>query len=211
MNKKSDVFGPTPSAPILRIIRPFQAFAANQASGGILLLLCTIAALVWANSALAGSYAALWHTNVTVSVAGRALSHDLHFWVNDLLMVIFLFVAGLQIKREVLVGELASVRQAALPIVAAIGGVIVPALLYSVLNAGGAGAPGWGGVPMATDIAFALGVMALLGSRVPLGLKIFLTALAIVDDIAAVLVIAVFYTEQVSWAALGLAGVCLLV
>jgi NhaA family Na+:H+ antiporter len=208
MNRQSDVFGTIPTAPIIRIIRPFQAFAENKTSGGILLLLCTVAALVWANSPWAESYAALWHTNFTVSLAGRTLSHDLHFWVNDLLMVIFFFVVGLEIKREILVGELASVRQAALPIVAAVGGVVVPALFYSFLNARGPGAPGWG-VPMATDIAFALGVMALLGTRVPLGLKVFLTALAIVDDIAAVLVIAVFYTEEVSWVAMGVAAACL--
>ena len=197
-----------PKAPIIRIIRPFQAFAENKTAGGILLLLCTIAALAWANSPWGASYSALWHTNFTVSIAGRALSHDLHFWVNDLLMVIFFFVVGLEIKREILVGELASFRHATLPIAAAAGGVVVPALLYSALNAGGPGASGWG-VPMATDIAFALGVMALLGDRVPLGLKVFLTALAIVDDIAAVLVIAVFYTAQISWNALALAGLCL--
>lgn len=192
--------------PIVRITRPFQAFAENETSGGILLLLCTVAALVWANSPWADAYAALWHTNFTVSLAGRALSHELHFWVNDLLMVVFFFVVGLEIKREILVGELSSVRQATLPIAAALGGVVVPALLYTALNAGGPGAKGWG-VPMATDIAFALGVMALLGSRVPTGLKVFLTALAIVDDIAAVLVIAVFYTATISWGALALAGI----
>ncbi len=184
-------------APNVKILRPFLVFAANKASGGILLLVCTVAALIWANSPWAFSYTALWHTNFTVSLAGSGLSHDLHFWVNDLLMVVFFFSVGLEIKREVLVGELASVRQAGLPIVAALGGVIVPALLYATLNAGGPGAPGWG-IPMATDIAFALGVMALLGDRVPLGLKVFLTALAIVDDIAAVLVIAVFYTAHIA-------------
>jgi NhaA family Na+:H+ antiporter len=195
-----------PPAPKISIFRPFLAFAAHKTSGGILLLLCTVIALIWANSPWAASYKDLWHTNLTVSLAGRVLSHDLHFWVNDLLMVVFFFVVGLEIKREVLVGELASFRQAALPILAALGGVVVPALLYSALNAGGKGAPGWG-IPMATDIAFALGVMALLGERVPLGLKVFLTALAIVDDIAAVLVIAVFYTAELDWGALGLGAV----
>ncbi len=195
----------TPPAPPVSLFRPFLEFAANKTSGGILLLFCTVVALVWANSPWAGSYQAVWHTNLTVSLAGRALNHDLHFWVNDLFMAVFFFVVGLEIKREVLVGELASVRQAALPILAALGGVVVPALLYAVLNAGGAGAPGWG-IPMATDIAFALGVMALLGERVPLGLKVFLTALAIVDDIAAVLVIAVFYTAGIAWGSLGLAA-----
>jgi Na+:H+ antiporter, NhaA family len=129
MNSRSDVFGTIPSAPVFRIIRPFQAFAENKTSGGILLLLCTVAALAWANSPWAESYTALWHTNFTVSFGGRTLSRDLHFWVNDLLMVIFFFVVGLEIKREVLVGELASMRQAALPIVAAVGGVVVPALI----------------------------------------------------------------------------------
>jgi NhaA family Na+:H+ antiporter len=196
--------------PIVRIIKPFQTFAANEASGGIVLLLSTAAALIWANSPWSASYTAFWHTNITISLGAKALSHDLHFWVNDLLMVIFFFFVGLEIKREVLVGELASPRQAALPIIAAFGGVVVPAIIYSVLNAGTAGARGWG-VPMATDIAFALGVMALLGSRIPVGLKVFLTALAIADDMAAVLVIAVFYTEQISGLALGAAALCLAV
>lgn len=210
MKETLDGLPPISSAPIIRITRPFQAFAANKTSGGVLLLACTVGALVWANSPWAASYSALWHTNLTISLAGRALSHDLHFWVNDLLMAVFFFLVGLEIKREVLVGELASVRQAALPIAAALGGVVVPALLYSVLNAGGPGAPGWG-IPMATDIAFALGVMTMLGRRVPAGLKVFVTALAIVDDIAAVLVIAVFYTAQIAWDALGGAAVCLVI
>ena len=208
MNTSADALGRTPSAPIVRILRPFQAFAENKTAGGILLLVCTIAALLWANSDWSESYYALWHTNFTISLGAWTLSHDLHFWVNDLLMVVFFFVVGLEIKREVLVGELASVQQAALPIAAAAGGVVVPASLYILFNAGGPGSSGWG-VPMATDIAFALGVLTLLGNRVPLGLKVFLTALAIVDDIAAVLVIALFYTEQIAWNALGAGAVCL--
>jgi Na+:H+ antiporter, NhaA family len=195
--------------PIVKLVRPFQDFAARETSGGILLLLCTVAALVWANSPWAQSYEALWHTPFGIRLGEFELRRELHFWVNDALMAVFFFVVGLEIKREMLVGELASPRQATLPIVAALGGVVVPALLYSALNASGPAAAGWG-IPMATDIAFAIGVMALLGDRIPLGLKVFLTALAIVDDIAAVLVIAVFYTANLVWGAVALGGVCLL-
>jgi NhaA family Na+:H+ antiporter len=170
----------------------------------------TIVALVWANSPWAQHYTDLWHTSLTVGLGKFNLSRNLHFWVNDALMAVFFFVVGLEIKRQLLVGELASRRQAALPIAAAIGGVVVPALIYTALNADGPGSRGWA-IPMATDIAFALGVMALLGDRIPLGLKVFLTALAIVDDIAAVLVIAVFYTAGFSWGGLGLGAFCLLV
>ena len=190
-------------------MRPFQEFAGRETSGGILLLLCTLIALVWANSPWSQQYTDLWHTQFSVGLSGFRLSHELHFWVNDALMAVFFFVVGLEIKRQLLAGELASPRQAALPILAALGGVVVPALLYSVLNANGPGARGWG-IPMATDIAFAIGVMALLGNRIPLGLKVFLTALAIVDDIAAVLVIAVFYTADLAWGALAIAAFCLL-
>jgi NhaA family Na+:H+ antiporter len=199
----------TPPRPIERLARPFQSFAGRETSGGIVLLLATFTALAWANSPLADSYFDLWHTPASVSFGGFTLSHDLHFWVNDALMALFFLVVGLEIKRELLVGELASPRQAALPIVAALGGVVAPALIYLGLNTGGPGARGWG-IPMATDIAFAIGVMALLGSRVPTGLKVFLIALAIVDDIAAVLVIAVFYTAQIESRSLALAGVCLI-
>jgi len=201
---------PNPAPPILRILGPFQNFAANKASGGILLLVCTVFALVWANSAGGETYTAFWHTKFAIGVADFTLQEDLHFWVNDLLMAVFFLMVGLEIKREMLVGELASPRHAALPIAAALGGVVVPALIYALLNRGGPGSPGWG-IPMATDIAFALGVLTLLGDRVPLSLKVFLTALAIVDDIAAVAVIAVFYTATISWSALGMAALCLAV
>lgn len=192
------------------LVRPFQEFFARESSGGVLLLACTVAALLWANSPWAHLYTALWHTPFQIGLGSHELNKELHFWVNDALMAVFFFVVGLEIKRELLVGELASARQAALPILAALGGVVVPAILYSTLNAGGPGSRGWG-IPMATDIAFAIGVMALLGRRIPLGLKVFLTALAIVDDIAAVLVIAVFYTSDLSWGALAAAAFCLLV
>jgi NhaA family Na+:H+ antiporter len=190
-----------PHPPIRRVLRPFREFARVEASGGIVLLAATSIALLWANSPWAPSYAALWHTPLTVGAGDVGLSMDLHHWINDGLMALFFFVVGLEIKREVLVGELADPRKAALPIAAAVGGMVVPALLYVAVNAGGPGARGWG-VPMATDIAFALGVLALLGRRAPLALKVFLTALAIVDDIGAVLVIALFYTAAIAWPAL---------
>ncbi len=187
------------------IVRPFQEFAKLEASGGILLIGCTVAALIWANSPWASSYFHLWHTDLTFGFAGARLSEPLHFWINDGLMALFFLLVGLEIKRETLVGELASFRKAALPIAAALGGMIVPAGLYVLFNHAGPGASGWG-IPMATDIAFALGVLALLGDRVPTPLKVFLAALAIADDIGAVLVIAFFYTEQISWISLGVGG-----
>ncbi|HSE83789.1 MAG TPA: Na+/H+ antiporter NhaA [Thermodesulfobacteriota bacterium] len=181
-----------------QMLYPFQEFTKLEASGGILLLLCTVAALVWANSPWSDSYFNLWHTKLTIGIGSFMLSKNLLHWINDGLMAMFFFVVGLEIKREFLVGELASPKQAALPIAAALGGMIVPAIFYLALNAGKAGASGWG-IPMATDIAFALGVLALLGKRVPVALKVFLTSLAIVDDIGAVLVIAFFYTSKISW------------
>jgi NhaA family Na+:H+ antiporter len=191
-----------------RLVKPFQEFASLEASGGLLLIGCTLAALIWANSPWAASYSSLWHTKLTVGFAGRQLSEELHFWINDGLMAVFFLVVGLEIKREVIVGELASLRKAALPLVAAVGGMLVPASIYFFLNRTGPGAAGWG-VPMATDIAFALGVLALLGDRVPTSLKVFLAALAIADDIGAVLVIGFFYTAEISWVALTIAGLFL--
>jgi Na+:H+ antiporter, NhaA family len=194
-------------APIDAILEPFRQFAHAQAAGGIVLIACTVLALAWANSPWRGAYDALWHTELTVGVGRLVLSKGLAHWINDGLMAIFFFVVGLEIKREVLAGELASPRQAALPIAAALGGMAVPAAFYAAVNTGGPGAPGWG-IPMATDIAFALGILSLLGPRAPLPLKIFLAALAIVDDIGAVLVIALFYNAGISWPALGAAALC---
>lgn len=196
--------------PIERLLEPIQEFFHKEASSGILLLIATVIALIWANSPLAASYSALWQTRFTIGVGDAGLSKPLLLWINDGLMAIFFFLVGLEIKREILVGELSSVKRSALPIAAALGGIILPATIYLMLNAGTEGASGWG-IPMATDIAFAIGLLALLGDRVPLGLKIFLTALAIIDDIAAVLVIAIFYTADISLSSIyGAAGVMVL-
>jgi NhaA family Na+:H+ antiporter len=193
------------ATPVERLVRTFQEFARLEASGGVLLIGCMVAAIAWANSSWSASYFHLWHTDPTFGFAGNFLSKPLHFWINDGLMALFFLLVGLEIKRETLVGELASFRKAALPIAAALGGMIVPAIFYFLFNRGGPGAAGWG-IPMATDIAFALGVLALLGDRAPTSLKVFLAALAIADDIGAVLVIALFYTEQISWISLGVGG-----
>ncbi|HIG75795.1 MAG TPA: Na+/H+ antiporter NhaA [Bacteroidetes bacterium] len=188
------------------LVSAFQDFFRTEAAGGILLLFCAVVAFVWANSPFAGAYADLFGTYVTVGFGAFEISKPLLLWVNDGLMALFFFVVGLEIKREVLVGELSSPRKAALSLVAALGGAALPALIFVAVN-GAMGTPermaGWG-VPMATDIAFALGVLALLGSRAPLALKVFLTALAIADDLLAVVVIAVFYTAELKLAMLGL-------
>ncbi|MDE2930851.1 MAG: Na+/H+ antiporter NhaA [Chloroflexota bacterium] len=194
-----------------RVLGLFQEFAHAQASSGIVLLACVIVALVWANSPFGSSYYDLWHLHLAVKFGNvewlnEAFDRPLEYWINDGLMAIFFFVVGLEIKREVIAGELASPRKAMLPIMAAIGGMVVPAAIFLWFNLGGPGQRGWG-IPMATDIAFTLGVMAVLGSRVPTPIKVFLTALAIVDDIGAVLVIAIFYTSEISLTALGIAAV----
>jgi len=193
--------------PLQRIVGPLEEFMKLEAAGGIVLLACAGVALIWANSPWSAGYDALWHTHARVGIAGFALDKSLLHWINDGLMVVFFFVVGLEIKREVLVGELATPRKAALPVLAALGGMAVPAGIYALANAGGPWAHGWG-IPMATDIAFALGILALLGPRVPVGVRVFLTALAIADDIGAVLVIALFYSHDLDWTALAVgAGV----
>ncbi len=176
--------------------------------GGILLMVATVTALVVANSPWADEVNAFWHQTLSISLGKLALAKPLELWINDGLMAIFFFAVGLELKREIVYGELRSVRQAAVPILAAIGGMAVPALLYFGLTAGGPGARGWG-IPMATDIAFALGVLSLLGSRVPVSLRVFLATLAVVDDLGAVLVIAIFYTDGISFGMLGIAGLLL--
>ncbi len=194
-----------PEPPIEKLIRPFKEFTRAEASSGILLIICTVIALVWANTGFSESYFSLWHTKISVGVESFKLDYSLHHWINDGLMAVFFFVVGLEIKREFLVGELSTARQAILPVAAAFGGMVFPALIYIIFNAGGNGESGWG-IPMATDIAFVIGLMALLGSNVPVNLKIFITALAIADDIGAVLVIAFFYTAQLSFTALAIAA-----
>lgn len=171
-------------------------FFESEAASGIALMASAAVALVWANAA-PDSYASLWRVRVTIGVTPLALSKPLLLWINDGLMAVFFFLVGLEIKRELLAGELASMRRAVLPVVAAVGGMLGPAAIYSALNAGGPGARGWG-IPMATDIAFALGALALLGNRVASSLRVFLAAVAIADDLGAVAVIAVFYTADLS-------------
>jgi len=197
-------------APLIeRVLSPLHRFFSASAAGGLVLLGCTVVALAIANSPWADSYHHLWEAPVTIGAAGFGLTLSLHAWVNDGLMAVFFFLVGLEIKRETMVGELATRRSATLPVAAAIGGMLVPALLYVLVNRGGPGASGWG-VPMATDIAFALGILALVGDRVPTSLRVFLAALAIADDLGAVLVIALFYTNAIDWTALAAAGVALL-
>ncbi len=197
-------------APIDVLTSPFTRFAQMEASGGILLLAATVIALVWANSPWEHSYHAIWETEVTLGYGHSFLTWSRHLWVNDGLMSIFFFLVGLEIKRELLIGELSSFQHAAFPFSAAIGGCVLPALLYLAINRGTPVASGWG-VPMATDIAFALGVLTLLGDRVPVSLKLFVAALAIVDDIVAVLVIAFCYTAHLNFGylILGLLGLAL--
>jgi NhaA family Na+:H+ antiporter len=186
------------------VLSPVQEFMHQSAAGGIVLMLATIIALVLANSPLRQGYEDFLHLYLGFTAGSFSLKLSLLHWINDGLMALFFLLVGLEIKREIIVGELSDARAALLPIVAAFGGALVPALIYFLINAGGAGVRGWA-VPMATDIAFTLGVVALLGRRVPLSLKIFLTAVAIADDLIAVLVIALFYTNQVNFSALGLA------
>jgi len=188
-----------------KVATPFEHFIHAQTTTGLMLMLMTIVALILANSPLSETYSHFFHTYIEFNVGSWELKHTLHHWINDCLMAIFFFIIGLEIKREITVGELASFRAALLPILAAIGGMIFPALIYLTINHGSEGVNGWG-IPMATDIAFAISALVLLGKRVPAALVTFLVALAIVDDLGAVLVIALFYTETINATALGISG-----
>lgn len=187
------------------LLRPFQAFFELEAAGGIVLLVCAAVAMVWANGPAADAYFGLSRTLITVGGGSLVLSKPVLLWVNDGLLTVFFFVVGLEIKRELLTGELSSFRKAAPPMIGAVAGMAAPAAIYAALNVGQPTMREWG-IPMATDIAFALGVLALLGRRVPVALRIFFAAVAIVDDLGAVVVIALFYTAEVSWAGLGIAA-----
>lgn len=184
--------------PIDKINKPLQKFIQNEKAGGIVLGISVIIALILANSPFSNAYHHFFEHKIGIQFDGKSyLEYSLHHWINDGLMAVFFFVVGLELKREIVGGELSNPRKALLPIGAAIGGMLVPAIVYFVLNPSGEAQNGWG-IPMATDIAFALGVLYLLGNKVPLSLKVFLTALAIVDDLGAVLVIAFFYTSDIS-------------
>jgi NhaA family Na+:H+ antiporter len=184
-----------------RLIRPLVDFLRTEAAGGVVLVVAAIAALVWANSPWDASYDDVWTTRLSLSLGERQLDLDLRQWINDGIMAIFFFVVGLEIKRELVEGELRDPRRAMLPVCAALGGMMAPAVIYVAFNAGGEAVDGWG-IPMATDIAIAVGVLSLMGRRVSPSLKLFLLALAIVDDIGAILVIAVFYTDEIHGGAL---------
>jgi NhaA family Na+:H+ antiporter len=199
--RKAAARRPSPRAVVAKALSPVQDFIRTESASGVILIAAAALAFAWANSPWAASYFALLDVRLAVSFGAWSLDKPLLLWVNDLLMALFFFVIGLEIKREILVGELAGWQRAALPVAGALGGMLVPALIYVAFNPGEPAIRGWG-VPMATDIAFALGVLSLLGERVPLGLKVFLLALAIVDDLGAVLVIALFYTYELNGTAL---------
>ncbi len=189
-----------------KILSPIEKFMHLEASSGIVLVICTLIALILANSPLSEAYEHFIHMDIGFSFGHFSINHSLVHWINDGLMAIFFFVVGMEIKKELFVGTLSNPKQASLALLAALGGMIVPALIYYSFNTSGETVSGWG-IPMATDIAFAVGILSLLGKRVPFSLKIFLLALAIVDDLGAVLVIAFFYTENIMASALGGASV----
>ncbi len=184
---------------IRQFIKPFSDYVRTNVTGGFLLLFCVVIALIAVNTNLYEVYHHFFTTTIGISVGEISFNRDLHFWINDGLMAVFFLQVGLEIKRELLEGELSDIKKSSLPILAALGGMIVPALIYILFNYNSIGLNGWA-IPMATDIAFAVAILSLLGRRIPLSLKIFLTALAIVDDLGAILVIAIFYTQSLQFA-----------
>lgn len=192
------------------IVEPMKRFLGNSTMSGIVLFSSAILALILSNSPWAEAYHHLWETKFSVGFGKYSISKSLHHWINDGLMAIFFFVIGLELKREIIAGELSNPKKALLPLVSAVGGMLLPAFIFLAINNGGEASNGWG-IPMATDIAFALGVLYLLGNRVPISLKIFLTALAIADDLGAVLVIAFFYTSDINLHSLGLGAIFMVV
>ncbi len=189
----------------LRVMTPIQRILAVETASSVLLMIATVAALIWANTRWVDSYHDLWHTRFGLALGDWSFERPLHFWVNDGLMTLFFLVVGLEIRREMYEGALSNLRRAILPLAAALGGMLAPAAIYAAFNAGRAGSSGWG-IPMATDIAFAVAALMMLGSRVPAGLRVLLLALAVIDDIGAILVIAIFYSQGVELASLGIAA-----
>lgn len=196
--------------PIEKIIAPVNRFIHLEYTSGIVLLLGVVIAIIWANSSFGESYHHLWEKHLSIAFDTHTLNKPLHIWINDGLMALFFFVIGLELKREFMNGELSTVKKAAMPMAAALGGMLIPAGLYYLININSGGTHGWG-IPMATDIAFALALLSMAGKHIPPAVKVFLSALAVADDLGAVLVIAFFYTAQVNFMALGIAGLFLLV
>ena len=196
MQLTPNILSSTRPEPVERTLASLKRFIKSQVIGSVILLICALVALIWANSPFSHSYFEIWETDIVLSIGTWSLSMTVHQWVNEGLMMAFFLIVGLEVKEQVLVGELSSIRRAMLPVAAAIGGMVVPALIFALVNTGAEGSSGWG-IPMSTDIAFALGILALLGNRIPLSLKVFLAALAIADDIGAIAVITVFYTDSI--------------
>jgi NhaA family Na+:H+ antiporter len=190
-------------SPIEKIMAPVSRFIHLEYTSGIVLLISVVIAIVWANSGYHDFYEHLWHINFSIGFDKFMLTHPLHIWINDGLMAIFFFVIGLELKREFMQGELSSLKKASLPMSAALGGMLIPALIYYTLNKGTESAHGWG-IPMATDIAFALALLSMASKHIPVSVKVFLSALAVADDLGAVLVIAFFYTAEINFLALGI-------
>jgi NhaA family Na+:H+ antiporter len=190
-----------------RISVVIENFLAKESLSGVFLFGAALIAMIWANSFLSATYFDLWNTHVSLNIGSHAIDMSLGHWINDGLMALFFLLIGLEIKREIMVGELSSLRQAAFPVVAAVGGVALPALFYILVNLQQGGQMSGFAIPMATDIAFVLGFLLILGSRVPLSLKIFITSIAVVDDLVAIAVIAIFYTGSIDFASLGYAAI----